>query len=652
MCSRWATPLAVAVAAVAFVARHKERRDGHPEPDPGGRALPDQRGAGVPAPLRGVLGDAEPPRAVRQLPPEDLRRVERVDDVELVARSGVARRLPAARPRGVDERRVRHARRRPTARPRPRTTRSRCRGSARRRSTSATASSRCRGRGRCWTRSARAVTCRRTTSTTCPLRNVKLDAATGVETAVVDPKFNPTSDNGTGVAFATLDTQFRNTESGKAGIFCAVCHSYAATRDTPFHNYAKAPDSYTPAVGRQARDQVVLSNAVDILAVADPATRNLGYAIGAGAYRLSPHALAFPERIGPMLAGNPPPGDDGNTSSVFGQAVAWQQLDQSKHKGMHSALYVRAEMCAACHDVTNALPIKNPLGRWVGGFPIERTYTEWLSSRYADRPGNANFDPPLQARLPVVPHAAGLRPAGHREHALRRRAAAADPARGRRHRRKAAAVVHAPLRRRQRAGAAPDRQGRRRDRKRRALPRAVDVQLLVGRPQEPLLARLLDQPRQEGRVRAAAAAGVGSPAQRPLHDAAGPGDRRRRAAARRSRSPSPTPAAATTSRPASPRDASPGSRSTPSISATGAELPIRDSFWKRTSVGRRRPDDARDDRSRVPGLQVGAAGGLGRSVLDPVQGGGVAGQRLPDAGPALRRAAEHGDERARAADRR
>src|SRR5262249_51900819 len=52
-----------------------------------------------------------------------------------------------------------------------------------------------------------------------------------------------------------------------------------------------------------------------------------------------------------------------------------------------------AEMCGACHDVTNALPIKNKLGKWVGGFPIERTYTEWASSRYADRPGNANYDP-------------------------------------------------------------------------------------------------------------------------------------------------------------------------------------------------------------------------------------------------------------------
>jgi hypothetical protein len=37
--------------------------------------------------------------------------------------------------------------------------------------------------------------------------------------------------------------------------------------------------------------------------------------------------------------------------------------------------------------------IKNRLGKWVGGFPIERTYAEWASSRYADRPGNVNFDP-------------------------------------------------------------------------------------------------------------------------------------------------------------------------------------------------------------------------------------------------------------------
>jgi hypothetical protein len=68
-------------------------------------------------------------------------------------------------------------------------------------------------------------------------------------------------------------------------------------------------------------------------------------------------------------------------------------MDSTKHGGYHAAMFVRAEMCAACHDVTNALPLKNKLGKWVGGFPIERTYTEWVNSRYADRPGNVHFDP-------------------------------------------------------------------------------------------------------------------------------------------------------------------------------------------------------------------------------------------------------------------
>ena len=39
-----------------------------------------------------------------------------------------------------------------------------------------------------------------------------------------------------------------NTESGKTGIFCAICHSYTATRDTPFHNYARGGQEYVEAV--------------------------------------------------------------------------------------------------------------------------------------------------------------------------------------------------------------------------------------------------------------------------------------------------------------------------------------------------------------------------------------------------------------------
>ena len=262
-----------------------------------------------------------------------------------------------------------------------------------------------------------------------PLRTCSSDASTGLETAIVDPNFNPTSDNGTGVAFATLESQFRNTESGKAGIFCAVCHSFAATRDTPFHNYPKAPDSYAPAVGRRARDLVVQPQAVDVLSVADPSQRNLGYAIGAGAYRLSPHALAFPG------AHRTPAGGE---AAVRRRHQHQQRVRPPRRlpaarrleaRGLHSALYVRAEMCAACHDVTNALPIKNPLGRWVGGFPIERTYTEWLGSRYADRPGNANFDPRFKRDCQSCHMQQDYGQPGHGADALQGRQAAADPER-------------------------------------------------------------------------------------------------------------------------------------------------------------------------------------------------------------------------------
>jgi len=226
-----------------------------------------------------------------------------------------------------------------------------------------------------------------------PLHNITMDAKTGLESAPADVRFNPTSDNHTGIAFATLDEQFRNTESGKTGIFCAICHSFAATRDTPFHNYSRGGTEYTPALGAESRAELLPPGQQDIFGVADPTKRNLGYSIGAGAFRLSPHAIVFPERFGPMAANPAPSPEDQNTSSVFGQHIPYQQVDASKHKAYHQAMFVRSEMCAACHDVTNALPIKNTLGRYAGGFPIERTYTEWANSRYADRPGNTNFDP-------------------------------------------------------------------------------------------------------------------------------------------------------------------------------------------------------------------------------------------------------------------
>jgi hypothetical protein len=226
-----------------------------------------------------------------------------------------------------------------------------------------------------------------------PLRTVALDPLTHLESAPVDPNFNPTSDNGTGIAFAALAAQYRNTDSGKSGIICAVCHTNAETRDTPFHNYQSSPSAYTPAPGVKPRSELLAPNQQDTFNVPDKEKRNLGYSIGAGSYRLSPHAIGSPERFGPLAATLPPSEKDAYTSQIFGQDIAYQKIDPAKHKGYHQAMFLHAEMCAACHDVTNALPIKNPIGKWVGGFPIERTYTEWANSVYADRPGNTNFDP-------------------------------------------------------------------------------------------------------------------------------------------------------------------------------------------------------------------------------------------------------------------
>lgn len=224
-----------------------------------------------------------------------------------------------------------------------------------------------------------------------PLRDIKFDSA-GREIGDPDKNFFPTSDNGTGIAYATVDAQFRNTESGKSGIICAVCHTYAETRDTPFHNYASSTPTFKEATDTRSRSDLLPPQEQDTFGIPDPSKQNLGYAIGAGSYRLSPHAIAMSERFGPLVANQPPTQTDPYMTSIFGENIPFQQMDPKKHKGYHQAMFIRAEMCAACHDVTNALPLKNKLGKWVGGFPIERTYTEWANSAYADRPGNANFD--------------------------------------------------------------------------------------------------------------------------------------------------------------------------------------------------------------------------------------------------------------------
>jgi hypothetical protein len=228
-----------------------------------------------------------------------------------------------------------------------------------------------------------------------PLYNVSTDGASGEEHGMLNSSFNPTSDDTTGLAFATVENRFRNTDSGKSGVACMVCHSLAETRNTPFHNLARsrATSGYTPASGPQSRAEILKNARPDILDVPDPTALNLGYGIGGGGYRLSPHAIAFPERFGPLLSSRRPSEPDPYLAGVFKRPSDAEPMIAPKHEGYRHVLSTRGEFCSTCHDVTNPLTIKNILGKWVGGFPIERTYSEWANSRYADRPGNANFDP-------------------------------------------------------------------------------------------------------------------------------------------------------------------------------------------------------------------------------------------------------------------
>src|SRR2546422_7451256 len=75
------------------------------------------------------------------------------------------------------------------------------------------------------------------------------------------------------------------------------------------------------------------------------------------------------------------------------QTCALPILDSGKHNGFHHVMFGRAEACAACHDVTNDLPIKNPIGKWVGGFPIERTYTERSEERRVGKECRSRWSP-------------------------------------------------------------------------------------------------------------------------------------------------------------------------------------------------------------------------------------------------------------------
>jgi hypothetical protein len=265
---------------------------------------------------------------------------------------------------------------------------------------------------------------------------VTSDAPSGQEHGRISPLYDPTSINPTATV-TTIDpvtgaltpesfgsrtyvdgvSRMVNSNSGQIGIVCEVCHTNVESRYTPYHLYNKSGTEYVPAPQNTGRaNQGLTINQQDMVTVPDVNSPNLGYAVAAGAFRLSPHALNLPERFGPLSWNNPcslvPTAPcvtdpflgqsavlDPYVSDVFsgGTRTTNAYLTQASPPGKHDTFYQvkfeRAEFCASCHDVTNPVTIKNAAGFWVGGFPIERTYTEWKNSRYSDRQGNAYFNP-------------------------------------------------------------------------------------------------------------------------------------------------------------------------------------------------------------------------------------------------------------------
>src|SRR5262249_51157059 len=188
------------------------------------------------------------------------------------------------------------------------------------------------------------------------------------------------------------------TASGKSGVQCMVCHSLVETRSTPFHNTeaAAALQQYRPNLAMPREADAPSPDRRDIERVADPEARSLGYGIGGGAFRLSPGGIVGGEGLGPLWSPGRLADPDAYLSIVFKRPALIEPIAAPKPPAFRHVLATRSEFCATCHDVTNPLTVKNRLGKWVGGFPIERTYAEGAGSRYADRPGNRNFDPALK----------------------------------------------------------------------------------------------------------------------------------------------------------------------------------------------------------------------------------------------------------------
>src|SRR4029078_4763780 len=81
--------------------------------------------------------------------------------------------------------------------------------------------------------------------------------------------------------------------------------------------------------------------------------RALGYSVGAVAYRLSPHAIAFPERLGPLVSAQHAAEPDRYLAGVFKRPESAEPMNAPKHDGYRQVLATRTEVLSACPDLTD-----------------------------------------------------------------------------------------------------------------------------------------------------------------------------------------------------------------------------------------------------------------------------------------------------------
>ena len=233
------------------------------------------------------------------------------------------------------------------------------------------ASSPCRAPARCWTRFCSRCHMPTNYVDNVPLRNVTLDAATGLEHAPRRPEVQPDLRQRHGPRLRDAGHRSSATPSrarpGSSAPSATATPPRATRRSTTTR---RRPTVHArPRHGRRATRSCCRTPA-DSLAVADPASAQPR--LRDRRRRLPPVAARHrAPRAHRPAAGRAArrPATTATPSAVFGQAVACSSSICRSTRAFTSALYVRAEMCAACHDVTNALTIKNPLGPLGGRLP-------------------------------------------------------------------------------------------------------------------------------------------------------------------------------------------------------------------------------------------------------------------------------------------